>query len=93
MLDRIIEEGHLLQARSHVAAAAARIANQCLVIGRLRAQGLDTRQAETCLHTMQQTLSAMRAHKELIEDVLASLPADGSKHLRPTQIVKPSILT
>lgn len=93
MLDRIIEEGHLLQARSHVAAAAARIANQCLVIGKLRAQGLDTKQAERCLHTMQQTLSAMRGHKELIEDVLASLPVKGSNRLAPTQVAKPSILT
>lgn len=87
MLNRSTEQGHLLQARSHVAAAAARIANQCLVIGRLRAQGLDTRQAETCLHTMQQTLSAMRGHKELIEDVLASLPVKGSNRLTQTQIV------
>lgn len=79
MLDRIIEEGHLLQARSHIVAATARIANQCLIIGRLRAHGLDTRQAEACLQTMQRTLGAMQAHKELIEEALAALPGEGQR--------------
>ena len=81
MPDRVIEEGHLLQARSHIVAATGRIANQCLIIGRLRARGLDTKQAEACLRTMQMTLSAMRGHKDLIEEVLAALPATRSKRL------------
>jgi len=72
MPNRAVEEGHLLQARSHVVAATARIANQCLIIGRLRARGLDTQQAETCLRTMQETLGAMREHKKLIEGILGS---------------------
>lgn len=75
MLNRAVEEGHLLKARSHVVAATARIAHQCLIIARLRARGLDTRQAEACLQTMQNSLRALGAHKELIEQVLASLPA------------------
>ena len=87
MLNRSIEETHLLQARSHVAAAVARIANQSLVIGRLRACGLDTRQAETCLRTMQHTLGVLRAHQELIERMLQSLAAPGSKGLGPAKRV------
>jgi len=75
MVDRIIEEGHLLQARGHIVAATARIANQCLIIGKLRARGLDTRQAEACLRTMQTTLGAMQGHKDLIEEILAAPPA------------------
>jgi|AmaraimetFIIA100_FD_contig_31_44752114_length_389_multi_6_in_0_out_0_2 hypothetical protein len=76
MLNRAIEESHLLQARSHVAAATARIANQCLIIGKLRARGLDTGQAEACLRTMQRTLSAMQGHKRIIEDMVARAPTD-----------------
>jgi hypothetical protein len=79
MPDRIIEETHLVKARVHLVAATARIANQCLIIGKLRACGLDTRQAEACLRTMQTTLTAMQGHKELIEEMLATLPA--AKHL------------
>jgi hypothetical protein len=76
MPSRAIEESHLLQARSHVAAATARIADQCLIIGRLRARGLDTGRAETCLRTMQNTLNAMRGHKEVIEGMVARMPVD-----------------
>ena len=79
MLNRSVEEGHLLDARGHIAAAAARIVRQYLVVGRMRAQGLDTRQAETCLRTMQQTLCALRQHEELIEEMLAALPDMGPK--------------
>lgn len=67
-----LEQAHLLQARSHIANASARIAQQCLVIARLRALGLDTAQAETTLSTMQKTLRVMREHKELIESELTA---------------------
>jgi hypothetical protein len=72
MLDRAVEENHLRQVRSHVVAATARIASQCLVISQLRAHGLDTRQAEACLQTMQHTLDIMRAYKALIEGMVDS---------------------
>jgi hypothetical protein len=71
MQKRVVEETHLLQARSFVVAGTARIADLCLIIGRLRAHGLDTRQAEHCLQTMQETLTVIRGHKELIEEELA----------------------
>lgn len=76
MPDRAIEEAHLLQARCHVAAAATRIAKQCLLIGRLRARGLSTAQAEACLRTLQDSFSIMRAHKAVIESVLEQIPRD-----------------
>ena len=72
MPNRILEEAHLLQARNHIVAATARIATQSLLVSKLRARGLDTRQAEACLRTMQQTLSAMRGHKEVVEDMVAA---------------------
>ena len=73
MLNRRDEEAHLLQAHSHVVAATARIAGQCLIIGRLRARGLDTSRAETCLRTMENTLSVLLAHKDLIEGIVAEM--------------------
>ena len=77
MLNRAVEEGHLLKARSHVVAATARIAHQCLIIARLRARGLDTRQAEACLQTMQNSLRALGAHKELIRASAGISAGDG----------------
>jgi truncated hemoglobin YjbI len=72
MPSRDIEEGHLRQARGHIVAARTRIANQTLIVARLRARGLDTRHAEAFLRTMEGTLSAMQGHTELIEGMLAS---------------------
>lgn len=93
MLNRVIEEGHLVQARCHVVAATARIAHQCLIIARLRAQGLDTRHAEACLRTMQTTLSVMRGHKELIEEMLEELPAAGAKAPSRDRVARSSVVT
>lgn len=90
MLNRAIEEGHLLKARAHLAAAAARIASQSLLIGRLRVRGLNTTQAEKCLQTMQRTFEALSEHKELIEEIVAHLPAPGSGRVDGDRIAKPS---
>lgn len=71
MPTRAVEEAHLFKARHHVANAQARIADQLIIVARLRADGLDTRRAEASLRLMQETLRLMNAYKELIEDMLA----------------------
>ena len=56
----------LAQAARHIAAGEARLARQADLIARMVADGHDTVLPEELLDTMERTLAAMRAHRELI---------------------------
>jgi hypothetical protein len=56
----------LAQADRHIAEGEARLARQADLIARMVADGRDTALPEELLDTMERTLAAMRAHRELI---------------------------
>ena len=71
MPDIAKEQVHLEKADADIRAGEARVAQQRLLIEELRRDGHDARDAERLLWTMQQSLKAWGAHREVIRQMLA----------------------
>lgn len=74
-MDREAEVRRLNEADGHIADGERRITEQLLVVGKLRADGRDTREAERLLRMMEESLSAFQQHRQLTVDMIEQIDA------------------
>ena len=67
------EREHLTKADQHIAASVQRVADQVLRIERMARRGEDTRTARAMLQTLEEALTTIRQHRQLILDAIARL--------------------